>query len=129
MLLLGLAHQLAIGQAAFYMIGGYGSAILTTRYGWDGASAALASVAVAAVVVAGWWANPAEAAWLRAGDRLAGAAAAVHRASPILLVSITGGAAGIPAVPRFSLGGWLFGRDLELLLRRLGIVAARCASA
>jgi branched-chain amino acid transport system permease protein len=29
--LLGLAHQLAIGQAAFYMIGGYGSAILT---GW-----------------------------------------------------------------------------------------------
>ena len=34
-LLLGLAHQLAIGQAAFSMIGGYANAILCVRYGWD----------------------------------------------------------------------------------------------
>src|SRR6478735_2216173 len=49
-LLLGLAHQLAIGQAAFYMVGGYGSAILTTRYGWDGASAMVASALCASAV-------------------------------------------------------------------------------
>ena len=34
-LLLGLAHQLAIGQAAFSMVGGYANAILCVRYGWD----------------------------------------------------------------------------------------------
>ena len=34
-LLLGLAHQLAIGQAAFCMIGGYTDGDLVHRYGWD----------------------------------------------------------------------------------------------
>src|SRR5579863_2680226 len=34
-LLLGLAHQLAIGQAAFSMVGGYTTGILCVDYGWD----------------------------------------------------------------------------------------------
>ena len=34
-LLLGLAHQLAIGQAAFSIIGGYTTGILCVDYGWD----------------------------------------------------------------------------------------------
>ena len=111
-LLLGLAHQLAIGQAAFYMIGGYGSAILTTRYGWDGASAMVASVLCASAV-----------AYVIGGPilRLRGFVLAIASlalqllfiALAILLVGITGGSSGIPTVPHFSLGPWVVASDLS----------------
>jgi branched-chain amino acid transport system permease protein len=52
-LLLGLAHQLAIGQAAFSMIGGYANAILCVRYGWD---PLLAMMLGAALAMLGAWA-------------------------------------------------------------------------
>ena len=110
-LLLGLAHQLAIGQAAFYMIGGYGSAILTTSYGWDGASAMVASVlcsAAVAYVIGG------PILQLR-GFVLCIASLALQLffiALAILLVDITGGASGIPTVPHFSLGPWVVANDL-----------------
>lgn len=122
-LLLGLAHQLAIGQAAFYMIGGYGSAILTTRFGWDGASAALASMA-AAVVVAGVVGQP---LLKLSGFVLAIASLALQLlfiALATLLVGITGGASGIPAVPRFSLGAWVFARDIDYYFLAWALVGA-----
>src|SRR5262245_36908472 len=102
-LLLGLAHQLAIGQAAFYMVGGYGSAILTTRYGWDGASAAMVSAILSILLayVVGW-----PILKLR-GFVLAIASLAMHLlfiALAILLVEFTGGAGGISAVPKLSRG-------------------------
>ena len=34
-LLLGYAHQLALGQAGFCMVGGYASAILCVQHKWD----------------------------------------------------------------------------------------------
>src|SRR5262245_19241129 len=110
-LLLGLAHQLAIGQAAFYMVGGYGSAILTTRYGWDGASAMVVSAVLAAAVayLIGW-----PILRLR-GFVLAIASLALQLlfiALAILLVSITGGSSGIPTVPSFSFGPWVVASDL-----------------
>ncbi len=110
-LLLGLAHQLAIGQAAFYMVGGYGSAILTTRYGWDGASAAMASATVSILLayIVGW-----PIVQLR-GFVLAIASFTLHLlfiALAILLVDFTGGAAGISDVPRLSLGPWIVHSDL-----------------
>ena len=46
-LLLGFAHQLAIGQAAFSMVGGYANAILCVRYGWDPFVALLAGAVMA----------------------------------------------------------------------------------
>ncbi|MBV9238670.1 MAG: branched-chain amino acid ABC transporter ATP-binding protein/permease [Xanthobacteraceae bacterium] len=111
-LLLGLAHQLAIGQAAFYMIGGYGSAILTTQYGWDGTSAMLVSALCASAV-----------AYVIGGPilRLRGFVLAIASlalqllfiALAILLVGITGGASGIPTVPHFSLGPWVVASDLS----------------
>ena len=110
-LLLGLAHQLAIGQAAFYMIGGYGSAILTTQYGWDGASAMVVSAFCAAVV-----------AYVIGGPilRLRGFVLAIASlalqllfiALAILMVGVTGGASGIPTVPHFSVGPWVVASDL-----------------
>ena len=105
-LLLGLAHQLAIGQAAFYMIGGYGSAILTTRYGWDAASAMIAS-ALCALLVAYVVGGP--ILRLR-GFVLAIASLALQLlfiALAIMLVDVTGGSSGIPAVPHFSVGPWV----------------------
>jgi branched-chain amino acid transport system permease protein len=111
-LLLGLAHQLAIGQAAFYMIGGYGSAILTTRYGWDGASAMVAGALCAAAVayVIG------EPLLRLRGFVLAIASLALQLffiALAVLLVGITGGASGIPTVPHFSIGPWVIASDLS----------------
>ena len=55
-LLVGYARQLAVGQAAFCMIGGYGSALLCTRAGIDPLSA-MVLAAVASMVIAliiGW---------------------------------------------------------------------------
>jgi branched-chain amino acid transport system permease protein len=43
-LLMGLAGQVSLGQAAFFAIGAYTQAILVTRYEWPGALAALVAV-------------------------------------------------------------------------------------
>ncbi len=40
-LLMGYAGQISLGQAAFFALGAYGSAILTTRLGWSPWLAAL----------------------------------------------------------------------------------------
>ena len=117
-LLLGLAHQLAIGQAAFYMIGGYGSAILTTRYGWDGASAMVASVLCASAV-----------AYVIGGPilRLRGFVLAIASlalqllfiALAILLVGITGGVVGNPDRAAFLARAVGRRERPQLLLHRL----------
>src|SRR5258708_4747306 len=49
-LLVGYARQLAVGQAAFCMIGGYGSALLCTQADVDPMSAMLASAVVSMAV-------------------------------------------------------------------------------
>ena len=49
-LLLGLAHQLAIGQAAFSMIGGYATALLCVNYGWDPFPAMLLGIVLTMLV-------------------------------------------------------------------------------
>lgn len=43
-LLMGLAGQVSLGQAAFFAIGAYTQAILVTRYGWSGVAAAAVAV-------------------------------------------------------------------------------------
>lgn len=55
-LLIGYAHQLALGQAAFCMIGGYASALLCVPHGWDPAASVIALVdpALAKRLLAGW---------------------------------------------------------------------------
>ena len=51
-LLIGYAGQISLGHAGFFGLGAYGSAILTTRYGWP-APAAMA-VSVAGVALLAW---------------------------------------------------------------------------
>jgi branched-chain amino acid transport system permease protein len=49
-LILGLAGQLSLGHAVFFIIGGYGVAILTVKSGWGLLPAALVAVAASIVV-------------------------------------------------------------------------------
>ena len=111
-LLLGYAHQLALGQAGFCMIGGYASAILCVRYRWDPTLALLVGV-VLSVAVAWVVAVPIlKLRGFRAGDGLL----ALHL---ILIVCafelppLTGGALGTYGVQRFALFGVTLTTDLS----------------
>ncbi|HVV92734.1 MAG TPA: branched-chain amino acid ABC transporter ATP-binding protein/permease [Hyphomicrobiales bacterium] len=109
-LLVGYAHQLAIGQAAFCMIGGYGSAVLTTRAGWDPLAAMLVCAPVSMIVayVVG-----------RPVLRLHGYALAMASLALQLILGfvvtqttgLTGGALGINGVPKFALFGHVLDSD------------------
>jgi branched-chain amino acid transport system permease protein len=111
-LLVGYARQLAVGQAAFCMIGGYGSALLCTRAGVDPMLAMLAS-AVVSMAVAFVIGLPIL--------RLRGYALAMASLSFQLILgftviqaqSITGGAAGIWGVPKFSIFGLQLASDIS----------------
>ncbi|MGH7004517.1 MAG: ABC transporter permease subunit, partial [Alphaproteobacteria bacterium] len=131
-LLIGYAHQLALGQAAFCIIGGYVNALLCTPHDWDPAAAlvALADPALAKRLLAGW--DPFVP--LLVGAILAMLLAYVV-GKPILklrgfvlgmaslalqLILIyaaieapfTGGALGISGVPKFAVLGIRFDTDL-----------------
>ena len=49
-LILGLAGQLSLGHAVFFIIGGYGVAILTVKSGWGLLPAAVVAIAASIVV-------------------------------------------------------------------------------
>ena len=125
-LLIGYAHQLALGQAAFCIIGGYGSALLTTRYGVDPfvamALSMLASAAIAYVV-----GRP--ILKLR-GFNLAMASLALQLILMYLaveMVAVTGGAEGVPGVPKFALLGWRLESDIAYFYVVWALVAAALA--
>jgi len=111
-LLIGYAHQLAIGQAAFCTIGGYGNAILVTRHGWDPLGALVAS-AILSMAVAYIVGRP--ILRLR-GFVLAMASVALQLILGFVAVQwtdFTGGSIGIAGVPRFGILGRVMG-DREL---------------
>jgi len=49
-LLIGYAGQISLGHAGFFGLGGYASAILTTRYGWPPLAAMLTGMAAVGVI-------------------------------------------------------------------------------
>lgn len=103
-LLFGYAGQVSLGHAAFFGLGGYASAILTTHFGWP-PLAALAAGAVGVGVLAFAIARPIL--------RLAGYHLAMATLSLAFIVTVvcinekrwTGGFDGMP-VPPFTLLGW-----------------------
>ena len=109
-LLVGYAHQLALGQAAFCIIGGYGSALLTVRAGWDPALAALVSCAIS-MFTAYLIGRPILhlRGFVLAMGSLAVQLVLIHVA--IELLDITGGSMGLTGVPRFSVLGFVFASD------------------
>ncbi len=109
-LLIGYAHQLAIGHAAFCMVGGYGSAILCVRHGWDPLAAMLVAM-VLAMVAAYVLGKP--ILKLR-GFVLAMASLAFQLVLVFVAlesVALTGGAEGLPGVPVFGAFGHSFASD------------------
>jgi branched-chain amino acid transport system permease protein len=103
-LLFGYAGQVSLGHAAFFGLGGYASAILTTHFGWSPVTA-MAVGAVAVGVLAFAIARPIL--------RLAGYHLAMATLSLAFIVTIvctnekrwTGGYDGMP-VPPFTFFGW-----------------------
>jgi branched-chain amino acid transport system permease protein len=102
-LLVGQAGQISLGQAAFVGIGGYGSAILTTRLDMD-PWAAMVIAAILSATIAGLVGMPT----LRLkGYYLAMATLGVNEIVYILLVqlkSLTNGTDGISGVPGLKIG-------------------------
>ena len=96
-------HQLAIGQAAFSMIGGYTNAILCQRYGWDPFVAMLIG-AVLAMLLAYIVAAP--LLKLR-GFVLAMATLALQLMLIVVAVQVafTGGPMGVTGIPKFAVLG------------------------
>lgn len=109
-LLMGYAGQISLGHAAFFGIGAYSSAILTTRYGWNpwpALGAGLLFTALVAYVMA----RPV----LRLkGHYLAMATLGLGIIVHILLVqtgALTGGPDGIGNIPTLKLFGWAIDTD------------------
>jgi branched-chain amino acid transport system permease protein len=109
-LLLGFAQQLAIGQPAFSMIGGYANAILCVRYGWD-PLAALVLGAIVSMIIA--YAIGAPILRLR-GFALAMATLALQLMLIVVAneIPFTGGPEGVTGVPKFGLFGITLTSDL-----------------
>ena len=103
-LLMGYAGQISLGQAAFFGLGAYGSAILTVRYGWSPWLAMPVS-AVGTALVAYVIGVP---IFRLRGHYLAMGTLALGAIVTIILTEwreYTGGPTGLPGVPRFTIGG------------------------
>jgi branched-chain amino acid transport system permease protein len=109
-LLVGYAHQLAFGQAGFLMIGGYTSAILSVRYGFDPFIALLIGVVVSMAIA---YVIGRPIMKLR-GFVLAMASLAMQFIFIVLAVEsdFAGGALGTQGVPKFAMFGVSFANDI-----------------
>jgi branched-chain amino acid transport system permease protein len=102
-LLMGYAHQLALGQAAFCMVGGYSTALLVTRLAWDPLLTLVGGATLAAALA---WAIGLPILRL-SGFMLAMASLALQLIMLTLAreLHITGQALGVSGVPKFSVLG------------------------
>ncbi|PZQ78441.1 MAG: hypothetical protein DI563_00225 [Variovorax paradoxus] len=106
-LMFGLAHQLVLGQAAFCLIGAYGSGLLTLKAGWSPLPALLAWAAIS-MISAYLLGKPILRlrGFVLAMASLAVQLILIHVASESM--ELTGGAMGLTGVPAFSVLGWRF---------------------
>jgi branched-chain amino acid transport system permease protein len=111
-LLIGYAGQISLGHAAFFGLGAYGSAILTTRYGVNPWLAMLGGLAVV-FLVASLISRP---ILKLKGHYLAmatlGFGIIVH-IGMVQAVALTGGPDGLSGIPGLSLLGWSLRTDLH----------------
>ncbi|HHW77695.1 MAG TPA: branched-chain amino acid ABC transporter permease [Xanthomonadaceae bacterium] len=118
-LLMGYAGQISLGHAAFFGMGAYASAILTTRHAWP---ALLAMAAGLAVVGASAWLLARPILRLR-GHYLAMATLGFGIIVHVVMVQATrwtGGPDGLAGIPPLNLLGWSVDTDL----RWYGVVMA-----
>jgi len=111
-LLMGYAGQISLGHAAFFGIGAYTSAVLTTRYGLNPWLALLAGIALTGLI-AYLVARPI----LRLkGHYLAMATLGLGIIVNIILVQageVTGGPDGLAEIPQLVLFGWAIDSDIR----------------
>lgn len=126
-LVVGLAGLITLGHGAFFAIGAYSSAILTTRYGLPPVFALLAGLAASTLVS---WVVGRAVLHLK-GYYLAMATLGLTAVMVTLLMgarSWTGGAAGMGGIPRFSIASFQFADThayyLLILAAALLVVAA-----
>lgn len=111
-ILMGYAGQVSFGHAAFFGLGGYTVAILTTAYRWPTPAALLAAVALPGLVAALIGRPTLKLKELYLALATLAFGILVH----ILFNecrSITGGPSGLTGIPYLSLGGLVFDRDLK----------------
>ena len=102
-LLMGYAGQISLGQAAFFGLGAYGSAILTTRFGWSPwiamAASALGTGAIAYLIGIPTF-------QLRGHYLAMGTLAFGFIVQTVMTEwkGYTGGATGLPGIPRLTIG-------------------------
>ncbi len=112
-LFIGYAGQISLGHAAFFALGAYGSALMTTEWGfWPWPSIVL--VALGTAMIALLVGIPA----LRLhGHYLAMATLGFNIVIYTVLVQwdeLTGGPSGFAGIPSLSIGSWQFDSDLKL---------------
>ncbi|EHQ91231.1 branched-chain amino acid ABC transporter permease [Desulfosporosinus youngiae] len=114
-ILMGYAGQVSFGHAAFFGLGGYSAAILTTQFNWPSLLALLASVILPGMIA------------LLIGRqtlKLRELYLALATLSFGILVHIffneggelTGGPSGISGIPDLSIGGFSFDNDLKFYI-------------
>jgi len=110
-LLMGYAGQISLGQAAFYGLGAYGSAILTAKFGWSPWIALIAS-ALGTGVIAYFIGIP---IFRLRGHYLAMGTLAFGSLVHIIMTewkAYTGGPTGLPGIPRLTIAGVALKTDL-----------------
>jgi len=124
----GAAGIFTLGTAAFLGVGGYSTAILTTRYEWSPLLAALAGAALAAVV-----ASVFALLTLRVSEiYLAIATLALVQIFGGMILAydgLTGGVDGIPAVPAPALFGFAADELLELAILNVVVMTVLAVGA
>jgi len=138
-LLMGYAGQISLGHAAFFGIGAYVSAILTTRYGWNPWPAMLSGMVFTAAIA---FAIARPILRLK-GHYLAMATLGLGVIVHIFLIqedNFTGGPDGLGDIPVLSFFGWPANTDLRwyyviavtlllVLWLALNIISSRCGRA
>lgn len=111
-LLMGYAGQISLGHAAFFGIGAYSSAILTTRYGFNPWLAMLSGIAITATLA---WSVSRPILKLK-GHYLAMATLGLGIIIHIIFVqadTFTGGPDGMSGIPTISIAGLSINSDLK----------------
>ncbi len=120
-ILMGYAGQVSFGHAAFFGLGGYTAAILTTAYGWPTPAALLAAMALPGLVAA-LIGRPT----LKLKELYLALATLAFGILVHILFSeggeITGGPSGLIGIPYLSLGGLVFDRDIKFYYLVLVVV-------
>jgi len=110
-LLMGYAGQVSLGQAAFFGLGAYGSAILSTRFGWSPWMAMIAS-ALGTGIIAYLIGIP---IFRLRGHYLAmGTLAFAFIVQTVMTEwkELTGGPTGLPGIPRLTIGAMPIKTDM-----------------